>query len=72
MTAPRTAPVLLTIEQAAQRLNTSPRFIRRLIAERRVDVASVGHQVRSSGSELVNFIEAGRVATVRCSRGRVA
>ena len=72
MTVPRTAPVLLTVEQAAQRLNTSPRFIRRLVAERRIEFVRVGRHVRISESALADFIEAGRVAPVRCSRGRVA
>ena len=32
-----TAPMLLTVEQAAERLSTKPRFVRRLIAERRIE-----------------------------------
>ena len=72
MTVPRTAPVLLTVEQAAHRLSTSPRFVRRLIAERRIEFVRVGRHVRISESALADFIEAGRVAPVRCSHGRVA
>ena len=72
MTALRTAPVLLTVEQAAERLSTSPRFIRRLIADRRIEFVRVGRHVRISESALADFIEAGRVAPVRSSCGRVA
>jgi len=59
-----TAPVLLTVEQAAERLNTKPRFIRRLIAERRIEFHRVGRHVRISEQALAEFIEAGRVVPV--------
>jgi len=55
------APALLTVEQAAERLNTKPRFIRRLIAERRIEFHRVGRHVRISEGALANFIEGGRV-----------
>ena len=67
-----TAPMLLTVEQAAERLGTKPRFVRRLIAERRIEFHKVGHHVRISEQALADFIEAGRVAPVRCSRTRAA
>jgi excisionase family DNA binding protein len=67
-----TAPMLLTVEQAAERLGTKPRFVRRLIAERRIEFHKVGHHVRISEQALADFIEADRVAPVRCSRTRVA
>ncbi len=57
----RLAEQLLTVEQAAERLNTSPRFVRRLIAERRIEFVKVGRQVRIGESALANFIDAGRV-----------
>ena len=53
--------VLLTVEAAAERLSTSPRFIRRLIAERRIEFVRVGRHVRISESALANFIDVGRV-----------
>jgi excisionase family DNA binding protein len=37
MTEVKAAGVLLTVEQAAERLGTKPRFVRRLIAERRIE-----------------------------------
>jgi excisionase family DNA binding protein len=55
------AAVLLTVETAAERLSTSPRFIRRLIAERRIEFVKVGRHVRISESALTDFIDAGRV-----------
>ena len=48
----QTAAVLLTVEAAAERLSTSPRFIRRLIAERRIEFVKVGRHVRISESAL--------------------
>jgi excisionase family DNA binding protein len=67
-----TAPNLLTVEQAAERLGTGPRFIRRLIAERRIDYHKLGRHVRISEDTLAAFIKAGRVASVTPPRRRVA
>jgi excisionase family DNA binding protein len=53
---------LLTVEAAAERLSTSPRFIRRLIAERRIEFVKIGRHVRISESALADFIEAGKVS----------
>lgn len=52
---------LLTVDAAADRLSTSPRFIRRLIAERRIEFVKIGRYVRIGESALQDFIEAGRV-----------
>ena len=52
---------LLTVEAAADRLSTSVRFIRRLIAERRIEFVKVGRHVRISEAALQDFIDAGRV-----------
>ena len=64
---------LLTVEQAAERLNVSPRFVRRLIAERRIAYCKVGRRVRITESDIAAFIAAGRVEviTVRYRNGRV-
>jgi excisionase family DNA binding protein len=67
-----TAPVLLTVEQAAERLGTRPRFIRRLIAERRIEFHKVGRHVRISEQALAEFIENGRVVPVTSARRRIA
>ena len=60
-TATRLAEQLLSVETAAERLDTTVRFIRRLIAERRIEFVRVGRHVRISESALAEFIEAGKV-----------
>jgi excisionase family DNA binding protein len=52
---------LLSVEEAAERLGTSVRFIRRLIAERRIAFVRVGRHVRIDPDDLEAFITAGRV-----------
>jgi excisionase family DNA binding protein len=51
---------LLTVEEAADRLGTSVRFIRRLVAERRIAYVKVGRHVRISEADLAGFVAAGR------------
>ena len=50
---------LLTVEQAAERLGTTERFVRRLIAERRIAYVKLGRHVRIAPSDLEAFIVAG-------------
>ena len=52
---------LLTVDQAAEAMGTSARFIRRLIAERRIAYTKIGRHVRIVASDLDAFITAGRV-----------
>jgi excisionase family DNA binding protein len=52
---------LLTVDEAAERLGTSTRFIRRLIAERRIAYTKLGRHVRIAARDLDAFIRAGRV-----------
>jgi excisionase family DNA binding protein len=52
---------LLTVEEAAERLGTSARFIRRLIAERRIAYVRVGRHIRIAEADLASFVAAGRV-----------
>jgi excisionase family DNA binding protein len=52
---------LLTVDQAAERLGTSVRFVRRLIAERRIAYVKLGRHVRIAAEDLEAFIVAGRV-----------
>ncbi|HEX5117124.1 MAG TPA: helix-turn-helix domain-containing protein [Pseudonocardiaceae bacterium] len=54
----------LTVGEAAMYLNTSVRFIRRLIAERRIAFHKVGSHVRLSVSDLDEFVQAGRVEPI--------
>ncbi|MET8402668.1 helix-turn-helix domain-containing protein [Streptomyces sp900116325] len=48
---------LLTVDQAAERLGTTARFPRRLIAERRIAFVKVGSHVRIKESVLAAYIE---------------
>ncbi len=57
----RPRPALLTVTQAAERLNTGERFIRRLIDERRIEFVRVGRKIRIPADALEAFIDAGRV-----------
>jgi excisionase family DNA binding protein len=52
---------LLTVVEAADRLGTSVRFVRRLIAERRIAYVRVGRHVRIAEADLASFVAAGRV-----------
>ena len=52
---------LLTPQEAADRLGTSLRFVRRLIFERRIPFIKVGRHVRIAASDVDAFIAAGRV-----------
>jgi excisionase family DNA binding protein len=52
---------LLTVEEAADRLGTSTRFVRRLIFERRVAYTKLGRHVRITSDDLDALIAAGRV-----------
>ena len=55
---------LLRCEESARLLGTSPRFPRRLIAERRIRFVRVGRHVRIPESALREFIAAGTVEPV--------
>ena len=52
---------LLTVDEAAEAMGTSARFIRRLIAERRIAYTKIGRHVRLAARDLDAFIAAGRV-----------
>ena len=52
---------LLSVEQAAKRLGTSVRFVRRLVFERRIAYVKLGRYVRIAARDLDAFIAAGRV-----------
>ena len=56
---------LLTVEEAAERLGTSTRFVRRLIFERRIAFMKVGRHVRITPGDLDAYIAAGRVDAIR-------
>ena len=52
---------LLTVKEAADRLGTAERFIRRLIFERRIPYTKLGRHVRISARDLDAFVRAGRI-----------
>lgn len=52
---------LYTVDEAADRLNTTVRFVRRLIAERRIAFTRLGRHVRIEAEALDAYISAGRV-----------
>jgi excisionase family DNA binding protein len=62
-----------TVLEAAKYLNTSDRFVRRIIAERRIAFHRVGRHVRISLLDLDEFLKAGRVEPMTAAevwRGR--
>ena len=55
----------LTVAQTAEYLSTSERFVRRLVAERRVAFYHVGRHIRFRLSDLDAWIDAQRVEAFR-------
>ncbi len=51
----------LSVPEAAERLGVTPRFIRRLVAERRIPYLKLGRHVRFDPADLDAFLTAGRV-----------
>ena len=54
-------PVLVGVETLAERLGVEVRFVRRLVAERRVPFVKVGRYVRFDIAELAKWIDEQRV-----------
>ncbi|WP_432000455.1 helix-turn-helix domain-containing protein [Streptomyces sioyaensis] len=65
---------LLTVDEAAVRLATGARFVRRLIAERRIAFVRIGRHVRIPASAVEAFIQEGMVAPITAAsvHGRAA
>jgi excisionase family DNA binding protein len=63
---------LLTVDEAAERMRTKPRFIRRLIAERRIPYVKLGAHVRIDDRDIDAFIAAGRVIPGSASTSRLS
>lgn len=63
----------LTVAEAADYLNTSVRFIRRLVAERRIAFHKAGTHVRLAVADRDDYMQAGRIEPVlmRWSGGKV-
>ncbi|MGX8277131.1 MULTISPECIES: helix-turn-helix domain-containing protein [unclassified Streptomyces] len=61
---------LLNVPDAAERLGTGERFIRRLISERRIHYVKLGKHVRIAESVLDAYIEERTIEPVRTRRSR--
>jgi excisionase family DNA binding protein len=64
---------LLTVEETAEHLGTSVRFVRRLIAERRIAFVRMGRPgapVRITEDDVVAFVLASRVEPAQARRTR--
>lgn len=55
----------LSVPEAAERLGVSPRFVRRLVAERRIPYLKLGRHVRFDPADLDAFLAAGRIEPQR-------
>jgi len=55
---------LLDVDQAAERLSVTPRFVRTMVSERRIPFLKVGKFVRFDAAELDSWLEGCRVAAV--------
>jgi excisionase family DNA binding protein len=60
---------LLTADEVAARLRATPRFVRRLVAERRIEYVKVGRLVRFEASAVAAYIDRNRVVPI--SRAQV-
>ncbi len=60
--APVLPEELLTIEEAALRIKMSVRYVRRLVAERRIPFYRLGRSVRFDPTDLAEFVTAGRLS----------
>jgi excisionase family DNA binding protein len=53
---------LLTLEEVADRLNTNPRHVRRLVFERRIAYCKIGRYVRFHPDDVDEYVDRHRVA----------
>jgi excisionase family DNA binding protein len=52
---------LLTLAEVAERLNTTPRHVRRLVAERRIAYRKLGRYVRFHPDDVDEYVAANRI-----------
>ena len=62
---------LLTLAEVAERLNTSPRHVRRLVAERRIAYRKLGRYVRFHPDDVAEYVAAHRVEVARVVAARL-
>src|SRR5262249_10940860 len=58
---------LLSVEEAAEVLGMSTRYVRRLVAERLIAFHKLGRSVRIARADLAAYVEAGRVEPITAS-----
>ena len=63
---------LLTMKEVAERLNTTPRHVRRLVCERRIAYRKLGRYVRFHPADVDEYIAANRVEVGRRTGGSIA
>ena len=56
---------LMTFEQPAERLGTTPRHMRRLVVERRIAYCTLGRYVRFHPDDLAEYVTARHMFTTR-------
>jgi excisionase family DNA binding protein len=62
---------LLTTDEVAARLRATPRFVRRLVAERRITYVKVGRLVRFEEVAVIAYIDANRVVPLNRAQLRL-
>jgi excisionase family DNA binding protein len=55
---------LLTSGEVAERLKVSLRFVRRLVAERRIEYVKVGRSVRFAPEAVADYVERNKVVPI--------
>lgn len=55
---------LISVEQLADELGVSVRYVRRIIAERRIPYVKVGHLIRFQRDEVQRWVETNRVGAL--------
>jgi excisionase family DNA binding protein len=66
LTPARTVQKLLTVDEAASALNTTPRFVHRLIAERRIAFHHIGRHVSQLAERAPDRLHCVAANTRRC------
>lgn len=65
MLGPAPSAPLIDIDQAAERLGVTARFMRRLVDERRIPFHKIGKYVRFDPADIDRFVIQGRVEPAR-------
>jgi excisionase family DNA binding protein len=60
---------MLTVEEAAACMKMSVRYVRRLVADRRIPFHKVGRSVRLKAADVAAHLDAGRVEPISASAG---